>query len=124
MLNKSFEDNIEIEKGQPIGFFVVELESLKGEEKQNTKRQTGDFLNRYDFAHALRDTVNQAAINQFLKFHSLNIFFFFLTLTFLFLLQQVTETLSSKKKFTAAEPKLFSDTGCTHMCVPIRQFRQ
>ena len=29
VLNKSFEDNIEIEKGQQIGFFVVESENLK-----------------------------------------------------------------------------------------------
>ena len=29
ILNKSFEDNIEVGKGQPIGFFVVEPESLK-----------------------------------------------------------------------------------------------
>ena len=28
---------------------------------QKWKRQTGDFLNRYDFAYAGRDTVNQAA---------------------------------------------------------------
>lgn len=28
---------------------------------QKTKRQTGRFLNRYDFAYAGRDTVNQAA---------------------------------------------------------------
>ena len=29
VLNKSFKDNIEIKKGQPIGFFVVEPKSIK-----------------------------------------------------------------------------------------------
>ena len=29
--------------------------------KYRRKRQTGDFLNRYDFAYAGRDTVNQAS---------------------------------------------------------------
>ena len=29
--------------------------------KQRRRRQTGDFLNRYDFAYAGRDSVNQVA---------------------------------------------------------------
>ena len=29
--------------------------------RRRTKRRTGEFLNRYDFAYAGRDTVNQAA---------------------------------------------------------------
>ena len=29
--------------------------------RQKTKRQTGGFLNHYDFAYARRDTINQAA---------------------------------------------------------------
>ena len=73
ILNKSFEDNIEIKKEQPIGFFVAEPENLKfqhvpcktkAKKKSYTlknKRQTGRFLNHYDFAYAGRDTINQAA---------------------------------------------------------------
>ena len=76
ILNKSFEDNIEVGKGQPIGFFVVEPESLKFHHapcktkakkqkeklytRQKRKRQTGGFLNCYDFAYSRRDTVNQS----------------------------------------------------------------
>ena len=29
ILSKSFEDNVEVVKGQPVGFFIVEPESLK-----------------------------------------------------------------------------------------------
>ena len=75
ILNKSFEDIIEIEKRQPIGFFVVEPENLKFQHvprktwlkrkrkvtRWKTRRQIGGFLNCYDFAYAGRDTVNQAA---------------------------------------------------------------
>ena len=74
-MNKSFEDQIETKKGQPLGFLVVEPENLKfphappkkktkKEEKgciSKTKTQMGGFLNRYNFAYAGRDTVNQAA---------------------------------------------------------------
>ena len=34
---------------------------LKTKQKVHRKRQTGGFLNRYDFAYARRDVVNQAA---------------------------------------------------------------
>ena len=75
ILNKYFEDNIKIEKGQPIGFFAVESENLKFQHapcktKAKKKRQTTcwktkkhaeAFLNRFDFAYTGRDTVNQAA---------------------------------------------------------------
>ena len=43
---------------------TVQNEGKKGKEKvhtcQKTKRQTGGFLNRYDFAYSRRDTVNQS----------------------------------------------------------------
>ena len=64
-------------KEQTAGFLVVEPENLKfqyvpSKKKapkktvnrhihQKRKRQTGDFLGRYDFAFADRETVNQAA---------------------------------------------------------------
>ena len=72
-MNKPFEDDIEIKKGQPLGFLVVQPENIKFQyvppkkKKQKRKRrvvyrkqkrQTGGFLNRYDFAYAGRDTVN------------------------------------------------------------------
>ena len=70
-INKSFEDYVKTEKGQPLGFLVVEPEKRK-EEKEGKKRkrrvlswkrksQKGGFLNCYDFAYAGRDTGNQAA---------------------------------------------------------------
>ena len=69
-LNKFFEDKIEIKKGQPVFFFVVVPEKLKFQHvlcktkakkekkrtRQKTRRQTGGFLSRYDFAFAGRDT--------------------------------------------------------------------
>ena len=73
---KSFEDFVEIKTNQLLGFLVVETENLKFQyvpSKNNVqkrvnrhihrkwKRQTEGFLNRYDFAFAGRDTVNQAA---------------------------------------------------------------
>ena len=81
ILNKSYEENIEIKKNSVIGFIVIEPENLlhkhastdkkkKRQTKYRKKRQTtsqkrkrqfGGFLNRYDFACAGRDTVNQAA---------------------------------------------------------------
>ena len=81
ILNKSYEENIEIKKNSAIGFIVIEPENLlhkhasTGKKKkrqtkyrkkrqttsQKRKRQFGGFLNRYDFACAGRDTVNQAA---------------------------------------------------------------
>ena len=65
--NKSFEDLVEIKNNQPLGFFVIEPENLKfhyeGPKKigRKRKRQAGGFSNRYDFAYAGRDTVNQVA---------------------------------------------------------------
>ena len=52
VLNKYFKDNIEIKKGQPIGFFVVEPENKvltctvhnegkKGKEKLHAEKQEG-----------------------------------------------------------------------------------
>ena len=78
ILNKSFEDTVEIKRNRPLGFLVVEPEHLKfkyettkrkkkADQKiywrtnQKRKRQLGAFLNRYDFAYAGRDVVNQAA---------------------------------------------------------------
>ena len=75
ILNKPFEDNMIIKKKKPLGFLVVEPEHLKfkhvptkkNREKQirrrivryKRKRQLDGFLNRYDFAYAGRDVVNQ-----------------------------------------------------------------
>ena len=42
MINKSFEDHIEIKKGQPLGFLVVEPENLKFQhlpQKKKTKKE-------------------------------------------------------------------------------------
>ena len=76
IINKSFEDHIEIKKWQPLGFIVIEPENLKFQHVpqnkkkkkrkrrviyQKWKRQRGDFLNHHDFAYASTDTVNQAA---------------------------------------------------------------
>ena len=79
ILNKSFEETVKIKKkNQPLGFLVVQTEHLKfkyetGKKKKKvnqknlstykpkTKEPTWSFLNRYDFAYAGRDTVNQAA---------------------------------------------------------------
>ena len=75
ILNKSFEDHIEIKKGQPLGFLVAELENLKFQHvpqkkrqerkrrvvSRKRKRQAGGFLSCYDFAYVGRDTVNPAA---------------------------------------------------------------
>ena len=75
VLNKSFDHTLEIKKNQPLGFFADEPENLKFHyvpEKRKAKikyrrtnrrwkRQSGGFLNRYDFAYAGGDVVNQAA---------------------------------------------------------------
>ena len=75
ILRKSFEDDNEIKRGVPLAFLLVDPENLKfhhvltkkktKEEKKGgtmkTKKQTGGFLSRYDFAYARRDTVNQTA---------------------------------------------------------------
>ena len=72
-IKQIFEDSIEIKRNQPLGFLVVEPESLKFQYvpskkrrqkrinrriHQKRKRQTGGLLSRYDFAFAGRDTVN------------------------------------------------------------------
>ena len=64
------------DKKGSLGFFVAEPEKLKfdyvpkkketakkkyGRTNRRQKRQSGSFLNRYDFAYARRDVVNQAA---------------------------------------------------------------
>ena len=78
ILNKSCELPTEIKKDCVLGFFVAEPEHLKFQyetttqiKKAKKKKQTtlswkkkvqfGGFLNRYDFAYAGTDTVNQAA---------------------------------------------------------------
>ena len=86
MLNESYFNEYKIKKGDIIGYLVVEPETLAvNYEKilpnkarrypdnylpkdwnqnwkkywQKKRRQTGGFLNRYDFAYAGRDVVNQ-----------------------------------------------------------------
>ena len=88
LLNESYLNNYQIKKGDKIGYLIIEPSTVKihYETKQKiiqkTKcsinylpenwsrnwkdyfqkkksRQTGGFLNRYDFAYAGRDTVNQ-----------------------------------------------------------------
>ena len=75
ILNKSFEETVEIKRNRPLGFLVVEPEHLKfkyettkkkrRQTKKRTnrkrKRQLGGFLNHYDFTYAGKDIVNQAA---------------------------------------------------------------
>ena len=77
ILNKSCKLPVEIKKGCFLGFFVAEPEHLKFQyetttqitkakkkkqtKKSRKKKQLGGFLNRYGFAYAGRDTVNQAA---------------------------------------------------------------
>ena len=77
ILSKSFEDHIEIKKRTTVRFssrwtgkfrISICIAKEKGKKKersrvasQKPKRQTGGFLNRYDFTYAGRDTVNQAA---------------------------------------------------------------
>ena len=89
LLNESYFDKYKIKSRETIGYLVIEPEDLKiSYEKKNlpdktrrypdiylpkewskkwkkywqkkmSRRQTGGFLNRYDFAYAGRDTVNQ-----------------------------------------------------------------
>ena len=70
MSNKSFEDSIEIKEptvGISLTHWARKLEiSICTVEKEGMKygrrkRQTGGFHNRYDFAFAGRETVNQVA---------------------------------------------------------------
>ena len=79
ILNKSCGETLEIKKNNPLGFVVIEPENLKFKHettknkrkktllskttqyKPKTQKTTWRFLNRYDFAYAGRDTVNQAA---------------------------------------------------------------
>ena len=47
ILNKFFEDNIEIKKGQPIGFFAAEPENLKFHQvpcKEKTKKKMTEIF--------------------------------------------------------------------------------
>ena len=77
VLNKSFEETVEIKKNQPLGLLAIEPENLKFEyatankkrkqtkriylrTNQKRQRQLGGFLNCYDFSYAVRDTVSQA----------------------------------------------------------------
>lgn len=84
-MNKSCEFPIEIKKSCFLELFVAEPEHLefrhattqtkvKSRQKtkpkkiyQGTKKQVGGFLNRYDFAYAGRDTVNQPAAQGVIK---------------------------------------------------------
>lgn len=66
ILNKSLSEDIAIEKGKVLGFFVMETNkkfNVKHEtssaNNQKKIRQRGDFFNRYDFNYAGRDNVNQ-----------------------------------------------------------------
>ena len=86
LLNESYFDKYKIQKGDIIGYLVLKLPNLKIKYEKNPpvktwrppnnylpkewskigrrtgkrkKRQTGGFLNRYDFAYAGRDVVNQ-----------------------------------------------------------------
>ena len=86
ILNTSYFERLKIKNKAPLGFLVIEPENLKVEyyearkrskqqkalpknwsetrarttdEKRRRQRQTGGFLNRYGFAYAGRDTVNQ-----------------------------------------------------------------
>ena len=75
ILNKSFEDNIEIKNRAPIGFTVIEPEnlkfhyvSLKAKAKKEKKYYTPKnkkadrrIFGLFDFAYARRYTVNEAA---------------------------------------------------------------
>ena len=71
ILNRSLTDMMIIKKNKPFGFFVLESKgevNIRHEMAKNTKKtsvkyrkrtQSGGFLQRYDFAYAGRDTVNQ-----------------------------------------------------------------
>ena len=80
ILNKSYLESTKIKKGSVIGFLVIEPDNFKfkheTQEATETKKRKlsktskswakkkkteGGFLNRYDFAYAARDAVNQAA---------------------------------------------------------------
>ena len=47
ILNQSFENHIEIEKGQPLGYLVIELENLKFEHV-STKKKTKAKIKKTD----------------------------------------------------------------------------
>ena len=77
ILSGSLSENILIHRNKPFGFFVIEpgtninskyetaAAKNKGKNSSNSKKyrkkrtQSGGFLNRYDFAYAGRDVVNQ-----------------------------------------------------------------
>ena len=83
LLNESYFQRYKIKRRDIIGYLVIEPEDLKIQYEKNppdksrrypdnylpkdwrkrkrriSQRQTGGFLNRYDFAYAVRDTVNQ-----------------------------------------------------------------
>ena len=48
-------------EGKPKNFIDVQTNKFYRRTNQKQKRQLGGFPNRYDFANAGRDTVNQAA---------------------------------------------------------------
>ena len=89
LLNESYLTNYQIKKGDVIGYLIIEPNDIKVQyapkektsknkrppdnyfpkdwskrwksyfEKKRSRLQTGGFLNRYDFAYAGRDVVNQ-----------------------------------------------------------------
>ena len=79
ILKRSLSENIVIHKNKPFGFFPIEPETninikyetaaAKNKDKTNNnskknskkkkKPQSGGFLNKYDFAYARRNVVNQ-----------------------------------------------------------------
>ena len=81
ILNKSFEETVEIKRNQPLGFLAIEPENLnfryetankkkrkfkmkrvyREHTKRKQKRQHGSSLNQCDFSYASRDVINQAA---------------------------------------------------------------
>ena len=79
ILNKSYKEQIEINRNSVLGFVVIEPEYLsfkhettkakkrkryhrkRGPTGRKRKRQRRGWLNRYDFAYTGRDAVNQAA---------------------------------------------------------------
>ena len=79
ILNKSYKEHIKINRNSVLGFVVIEPEYLsfkhettkskerkryyrkRGATGRKRKRHRGGWLNRYDFAYAGRDAVNQAA---------------------------------------------------------------
>ena len=79
ILNKSYNEHTKINRNSVLGFAVIEPEYLsfkhettkakkrkryyrkRGATGRKRKRQQGGWLNRYNFAYAGRDVVDQAA---------------------------------------------------------------